>query len=176
MITDMTNTTDTLDSKDVVLGGTPVETFLHRNHADYLVEEGSPIHPEFLWQCEFETNQHGDHIGEYSNEESGITIRYEVFRATNDFICSIQAPLVQWAIWKESFPGEFTQGILDNNPSNLPPVITKNQQYRIRNGILDTPENCHLDFVAYLGKVGERKELVWMDDSKGLRRLGQYDI
>ena len=176
MITDMTNTTDTFDSMDIVLGGTPVEMFLHRNHADYLTEEGSPIHPEFLSQCEFDTNPHGDHIGEYSDEESGITVRYEVNRATRDMICSIQAPLVQWAIWKESFPGEFTQGILDNDVSHIPPVIIKNQQYRIRKGVLDTPQNCHLDFVAHLGKVGERKELVWMNDSKGLRRLSQYDI
>lgn len=164
---------DTVDTK---LEITPIETFLQRHDGDSLLQDDSPIHPELLQQCDFETDAHGNKIGEYQDPHSQVKATYWVFKSTNDFICSIQAPLKQWALWQETFPGEFVRGIQDNNPSNLPPVITKNQQYRVRNGKLDTKETCHLDFIAYLGKVGERKELVWMNDSQGLRRPSPYDI
>lgn len=131
---------------------TPIENFLNTHGAEILLQQDSPIHPEYIQECTFETDRIGNTIGRYSRYSQGIDVVYEIERLAQRLNFTLEAPLQKWLQWNQYIPKDFADAIIKaQGDETIPiPLLEKHMQYDSKDGKLQTEQPTHIDLSTWL--------------------------
>lgn len=130
----------------------PFYRFLETHKALELLDSDSPIHPEYLQECTFETDTTGNTIGRYSKYSQGIDVTYEIERLAERLNFTLEAPLQKWLQWDQYIPKDFADAIIKaQGDETIPtPILEKHMQYDSKDGKLQTEKLQHIDLSTWV--------------------------
>ena len=145
-----TSVTDVISETSPI---SPVEDFLRKHDAAILLQEDSPIHPEYLQKCTFETDSTstGNIIGK-SRYSPNMCVTYEIERLAERLNFTLRAPLQKWIQWNQYIPKDFADAIIKAQGDEIIPIplLEKHMQYDSKDGKLQTENPTHIDLSTWL--------------------------